>query len=162
MLQHKHHPRPLRLTRIPPPMHRRPLHRDIPSFQRPRHPIIKQHLDLPLQHNPIIEALRTVHQMRTSRRKVHNPTHRAVGIHQPHAFIHDGLVGFHVCVVVEVGWELRGGVRDAEGHVFAVVAFPVAGFFGVDDCVAGGVVAGYVLGYAPEGGDLVGVGHSDG
>jgi len=60
-LQHKNHPRPLRLTRIPPRMHRRPLHRNIASAQQRLMSIIQNHLNGTLNDNSEIDRLRSVH-----------------------------------------------------------------------------------------------------
>jgi len=63
-------------------------------------------------------------------------------------------VGFDVCVVIEICWELRSCVGDVEGHFFVIVDCPVcrSGLF--DDCFASVVVTSQVCGYCWQVRDL--------
>lgn len=133
-------------------MHRRPLHRHIALLQQPRLARIKPHLNLTLQHNPIIQALGTMHHRQRPRRKVHEPTHRPVGIDQseiPRGF--DPLVFFEVGVIVEVRGKFGSRVGYGEGHCAVLEGRPFCWVLALDDGFAGGVVAGDVAGDAWEG-----------
>lgn len=144
-------------------MHRSPLHRNIPPLHQCRLPLLQHHLNLPLQHNPVIQTLRPVHQAGIPRRKVYHSADGAVRVDQAQGFVlEEVLVGFEVGVVVEVCGELGGRVYQAEGHGTCVKGAPLSWGGGVDDCFARGVVRGDVPGDRGEGGDLVGAGHSAG
>lgn len=138
-------------------MHRRPLHRNIPPLQRPPVPGVQQHLNLPLQHDPVVQALRPMHHAGALGREVHDPADGAVGVHEAQrARGQDLVVCGDVGVVVQVCRELRRRVGDAEADGFLAQRDPGGGRFGVDGGFAGGVVGCDVAGEVGEGGGLAG------
>ena len=141
-------------------MIRPPLHRQISSPHDPLLPGIQYHLHLPLNHDPIIQALGPVHHRLASRPKVHEATHGAVGVGEAEvALLHYGLVINDVGVVRHLRGEGGGCVADGEGHGVVEEGGPLSGGGAVDDGFAAAVVGGDVpLEAGKIGGDLRGVG----
>lgn len=82
ILQHKEHPRPLRLAAVPPPMIRAPLHRHVSPPHPPRHPIVQNHLHLSFNHDPIVQTLRTMHYWFRAGAEIHYARNRAVRVRE--------------------------------------------------------------------------------
>lgn len=77
VLETKDHPRPFRLARIPPLVHRRPLHHDVSPPHHGDLATVEDALDRALHNDPVVKALRPVHYARVPRGEFHEPQHGA-------------------------------------------------------------------------------------
>ena len=136
-----------------------PLHSNITPPHNLLRPIIHPHLHFPLQHDPIVQRLRPMHQWFRTRSEIDNARDSAIGVDETKfAGFEELVVGVEVGVGVEGDGELGGGVDDVDGHGVVEEGSPGCGAGRCDFCGAVGVVAGYVVSKAREvGGELGGV-----
>ena len=148
ILQHKSHPRPLVTTRVLPTMHRSPLHSNISRSHQLSLPRIQHQFNLSLNHDAIIQTLRSVHHALKTWGEVYRATDCAMRVYKTEfARWQYAVVSFDISVVVKVRWKLRGRVGDIESHLFVVVDGPVCRACCFDNCFAGIIVTGEVGGY---------------
>jgi len=150
LLEDIHHPRPFCLAVVPPHMHRPPLHATVPPPHQPLLARVELQLDLPLDHDPVVQADGPVHRALPSRPDVHEPQDGAAGDHDSRQVAEVGRVGGQVGGEVDGG--LVGGV--AEDELVAVLDHLGGrrlGQAGVEYGDARGIVGGYEALDFPQG-----------
>lgn len=133
-------------------MIRRPLHTRITPLQNNRIPTIQHQLDIPLQHNAIIQTRRTMHRRYDAWSHVYDSEDRTAVDYEARWRGEEGRVGGYVGCGGEVGGEGVGGVAEEEVGFFSGGGpCCLGGDFVGEDGFSGGVVGGDVAVEAGEG-----------